>query len=128
MSVSTQKNWWESSAFFIGLATLLGSAWGLSEDSATSVVTAVTGLIAAGAAVWHYFKSSKFRGFSDWISDGNTWVYLTATVGAFIPNSAELFPSLEGLAKALLSKDFGAIISAAVAAAVMFYNIFLKKK
>lgn len=128
MAQQTEKKWWESSGFFIGVVTLIGSLWGMSEGDAASVVTAVTGGVATLALVWHKLKTSKFRGFSEWIADGNTWVYLAATVGAFLPNAEALFPSIKGLFDAFLSKDFGAIVSALVAAGVMAYNIFFKKK
>lgn len=122
------KNFWESQGFLIGVITLLGSLWGLSEASATSLVVAVTGGVGAIAAVLQFFKTSKFRGISDVLKDGNTWVYLTATFGAFLPNAGELFPALRGVVDAIISKNFGLIISSLVALGVMVYNIFIKKK
>lgn len=122
------KNWWESQGFLIGVITLLGSLWGFSEASATSLVVAVTGAVGALAAVLQFFKTSKFRGFAEVLRDGNTWAYLAATFGAFLPNAGELFPALRGVVDAIISKNFGLIISSLVALGVMVYNIFIKKK
>jgi len=122
-----ESHGWESSGFFIGIIALFGSLWGLSETDATSIVTAVTGLITAGALIWTKLKTSKFSGFGDWIKNSNTWVYIAATVGQFLPNAGELVASLRGVVDAVISKNFGAILSALVAAAVMAWNIFFKK-
>lgn len=127
MADSTKK-WYESSGFFVGLIALFGSLWGFTEGQAAGVVTAVTGLITAGATVWHFFKSSKFRGWKEWLSDGNTWVYIAGTLGLFLPNAGELIPALQGVVDGIISKNFGAIISGLFALGVMIYKIVTGKK
>lgn len=122
------KNWWESQGFFMSLIMVFGSAYGLSEGAAQSLVAAVFGLISSGAFVFQFFKTSKFKGWKSVLSDGNTLQYLTGALGAFIPNADLLFPTLQGFAQALWSKNFGLIISATVALGVSIYNIFIKKK
>lgn len=128
MSQTTTKRWWESSGFLLSSVMIFGSMYGLNEQLAQSAVTATTGLVGAGAGIWHFFKTSKFRGFADWIKDSNTWVYLSTAVGAFLPNAGALFPSLKGLTDAIISKNFGAIMSAAVGIGVVIWNVFVKKK
>jgi uncharacterized membrane protein YdcZ (DUF606 family) len=122
------KKWYESSGFFLSAVLLIGSLWGLKEQEATSLVTAVVGLVSAGATVWHALKRSKFKGFYDWVKDSNTWVYAAGVVGAFLPNAGELFPALKGVVEAILSKNFGAIMSALVALGVIVWNVFVKPK
>lgn len=111
----------------MSLIMVVGSAYGLNEEAAQSLVAAVFGLISAGAFVLQFFKTSKFRGFKDAILDGNTLQYLTAAIGAFIPNADMLFPALQGLAEAIFSKNFGLIITATVVLGVAIFNIFIKK-
>ena len=123
---SSAKNWWESQGFAFSIIMVFGSMWGLSEDTATSVVSAVTGLIGAVMLALQFFKTSKFKGWKQVLSDGNTLQYLVAAVAVFIPNASALFPSLQGLVDAFLSKNIGAIISALVSVGVALYNIFLK--
>lgn len=124
---TTAKKWWESQGFLLSVVMVFGSMWGLSEGTATSLVAATTGLIAAGAAVLQFFKTSKFKGVKQVLTDGNTLQYLVGAVAVFIPNASALFPSLQGIVDAFLSKNFGAIISAFVSAGVAIYNIFFKK-
>lgn len=128
MSQTTTKNWWESQGFYLGLVMLFGSFWGLSEDAATSIVTGFSGLIAAGAFVIQFFKTSKFKGFAEILKNGNTWVYLTGILGQFLPNAGELVEGLRGVSDAFLSKNLGAILTALFAFGVMAWNIFFKKK
>lgn len=128
MSNVQAKNWWESQGFLLSSVMVFGSMWGLSEDTATSVVSAVTGLIAVGATVLQFFKTSKFKGWRQVLTDGNTLQYLVGSIAVFIPNASALFPSLQGLVDAFLSKNFGAIVSALVSAGVVLYNIFFKSK
>ncbi len=122
------KNWWESQGFFLSVVMIGGSMYGLSEDTASSLVSAVTGLIASGAAVFQFFKTSKFKGWVAVLRDGNTLQYLVGAVAVFLPNAGELFPALQGLVEAFLSKNLGLILSALFSVGVVLYNIFFKKK
>lgn len=123
----SQKNWWESQGFLLSVVMVFGSMWGLSEDTAMSLVSAVTGLIAAFAAVLQFFKTSKFKGWKQVLADGNTLQYIVAAIAVFIPNAGALFPQLQGLVDAFISKNFGAIISALVSVGVAIFNIFFKR-
>ena len=127
-SLTQTKNWWESQGFLLSVVMVFGSMWGLSEDAATSLVAAVTGLVAAFAAVLQFFKTSKFKGWKQVLADGNTLQYLVAAIAVFVPNASALFPQLQGLVDAFISKNFGAIISALVSAGVAVFNIFFKNK
>ena len=122
------KNWWESQGFFMSLVMVGGSAYGLTEDVAQSMVAAVFGAISSVAFVFQFFKTSKFVGWKSVVTDGNTLQYLGGAIGAFIPNAPLLIPALDDLADAIWSKNFGLIVTATVAFAVSAYNIFIKKK
>ena len=128
LSGDQSKNWWESQGFFVALIALMGAFWGLSEDTATSVVTAVTGLISAGALVLQFFKTSKFQSFKDVLSNSNTWAYLVTVIGSFLPNAGEIVAALRGVSDAAFSKNLGAILTALFTFGVMLYNIVVKKK
>jgi len=128
LSGESSKNWWESQGFFVALVALMGAFWGLSEDTAMSVVTAVTGLISAGALVLQFFKTSKFKGFKEVLSNSNTWAYLVTVIGSFLPNAGEIVASLRGVSDAVFSKNLGAILTALFTLGVMIYNIVIKKK
>lgn len=121
------KNFWESSGFLLSIVMLIGSAWGLKEQDGQAIVAAFTGLIATGATVWHFFKSSKFRGWLEWVKDSNTWNYMAGAVLVFLPNAGALFPALKGIVDAIIAKNLGLILSSVVTLGVVIFNVFIKK-
>lgn len=123
-NAQAQKKWWESQGFLIALVALFGAFWGLKEDGATSIVMAVTGVVAAGAFLLQFFKTSKFQGVKDVLKNDNTWAYLATIIGSLLPNIEALLPSLRNVSDAIFSKDLGAIITAVFSLLVMAWNIW----
>lgn len=121
--MQTKKKWWESQGFLLAVVALIGSFWGMAEGDAKNIVSAVAGLVSAIAFVLQFFKTSKFKGWKEVLQNSNTWAYLVAIFGLFIPSADLLFPALKDVSDALLSKNLGAIISALFTLGVVLFNI-----
>lgn len=100
---------------------------GMSTDTATLIVSAVTGLIGAVFAIRNWIVSAHFSLTKSWINDPNNWAYLTAVLAGFIPAAATLVPGLKSLAEAIVSGNWGSMLTAAVTLVSLIYYNFIKK-
>lgn len=123
------KNFKESlmgTNFWVNLLLLVGSLWGLENQTATTVVVAIFGVVGAFFSVRNFVVAAKYTGTKTWLSDPNTWSYLTAVVLAIIPSATDLVPALRDVTDALLSGNWASIITAGLSLLTIIYYRFVK--
>lgn len=115
---------------FIVVVILLATSvvGGMSEDLATQIAGLIAGLIGAFAGVRNWLKDAKLVTVKKWIGDPNNWTYLSAVVVAAIPKFADFVPALQDLANAIVSGNWGSMITAGVSLLTLVYYLVLKGK
>jgi hypothetical protein len=115
--------------FALTLAILVGSFFGAPEQLSNQVVMSVVGVVAAIGAVRQFLPNAKFDGLKARLLDPNTWQYLLAFVSTIgIPKLADLVPPLHDLSDALISGNWGLVISKGLALLTMVYYLLIKKE
>ena len=120
---------WTGTNLWVNLLLLVGSVFGgLSGDLATQIVAALLGIVGAFFALRNWIVKAKFSAGKGWLTDPNTWTYLTAVLVAIAPKAADLIPQLRGLVEALYSGNWGSIITAAITLVSLIYYTFFRPK
>ena len=79
---------------------LTSVAGGMSQDTASMIAAAVTGIIGAVAAIRTWLVNAKWTPAKSWIANANNWAYIAAIVAALAPVLSPLVPGLQDLATA----------------------------
>lgn len=115
--------------FWVVIILLVASiVGGMSEDQAHQIAGVITGIIGAVAAFRNWLKTVKLTTAKSWIGDPNNWAYVTAVVSALIPQFADFVPAIQDLANAIISGNWGAIITAGVSLLTLVYYLLLKSR
>lgn len=126
MSTSTQK-FWEGTNFWFALIMVALSFFGGGESTAQALVTAGFGLVAGIGALRQFIVGAKWQGFGATLSEPNTWNYIAGVVLTILPQATDLVPALQGVYDALISGNWGLVISRGIALLTIMYYLFIKK-
>lgn len=115
---------------FLAVLILLAASvvGGMAEDQATQIAGLLSGIVGAFAGVRNWLKTIKLTTAKSWIGDPNNWAYVTAVVSAAIPKFADFVPAIQDLANAIVSGNWGAIITAGVSLLTLVYYLVLKSR
>jgi len=128
MSNTTQSPW-TGTNIYANLLLLVGSLFGgISQDTTGLIVGAGVGVVGAFFAVRNWIVTAKFTTGKAWIAEPNNWAYLTAFITGLLPQAGALIPPLKSLAEAIVSGNWGAIITGVVALISLAYYTFFQKK
>lgn len=106
----------------------IGSFFGLQENTAQQVVMAVVGIIAAGGGVRQFLQTAKFGGFLETLKQPNTINYLIGVLTLVgIPQAGEIVPALKDVVDALVTGNWGLVITRGIALLTILFYIFKKK-
>lgn len=114
--------------FWIALIITIGGLWaGFSEQQATALVGQVFALVAAVGTFANFFKNAEFD-WKRWILNSNFWNYLAVFILAILPSiPPEIFGLLEDIVKAIIEKNWNALIGAITTLAIFVYKIVTTK-
>lgn len=102
-------------------------AGGMSQDTASMIAAAVTGIIGAVAAIRTWLVNAKWTPAKSWFSNANNWAYIAAIVAGLAPMLSPLVPGLQDLANAIVSGSWPAIIQALLSLGAIIWYAFVKK-
>ena len=91
---------------------LTSVAGGMSQDTASMIAAAVTGIIRAVAAIRTWLVNAKWTPAKSWFANANNWAYIAAIVAGLAPMLSPLVPGLQDLANAIVSGSWPNIIQA----------------
>jgi len=114
---------WNRQNFLFSIIMLVGVAFGLSTDLANEVVGYVLGLVGIIGNLRLFFKDAKFVGLLAWLKNPNTWAYLAGIITAFSPQLETLIPALRSLFDAIITKNYGSIITALFALGSIIWGL-----
>lgn len=114
---------WKRENFLFSLIMLVGVGFGLTTDIANDVVAYLLGIVGLIGNVRLFLKDAKFVGFIAWLQNPNTWGYLLGILTAFSPALGDLVPSLKELFDAIISKNYGAIITSLFALGSIIWGL-----
>lgn len=118
------KKFYQGTQFWFALLILIGSFWGMTQDTATQVISAVVGLIGAVGTVRNFVKNAEPKPFLPTLLSANGINYLTAVLVAISPQLGDIVPPLKSLIEAIQAGNWGAIVSALVSlGTIIFYLV-----
>jgi hypothetical protein len=106
---------------------LTSVAGGMSQDTASMIAAAVTGIIGAVAAIRTWLVNAKWTPAKSWFANANNWAYIAAIVAGLAPMLSPLVPGLQDLANAIVSGSWPAIIQALLSLGAIIWYAFVKK-
>lgn len=106
---------------------LTSVAGGMSQDTASMIAAAVTGIIGAVAAIRTWLVNAKWTPAKSWFANANNWAYIAAIVAGLAPMLSPLVPGLQDLANAIFSGSWPAIIQALLSLGAIIWYAFVKK-
>lgn len=128
MTDSSTIPFWKGTNFWLAVLLFVGSFFGLKEGTAQTVVMSIVGLIGAVGAVRQFLQSAKFGGWKETLSQPNTWNYLASVVALIgLPQAGNLIPALHDLSDALISGNWGLVITRGITLLTIVFYIFVKK-
>ena len=118
------KKFYQGTQFWFALLILIGSFWGMTQDTATQVISAVVGLIGAVGTVRNFVKNAEPKPFLPTLLSANGINYLTAVLVAISPQLGDIVPPLKSLIEAIQAGNWGAIVSTLVSlGTIIFYLV-----
>jgi hypothetical protein len=128
MSNTTIQSPWTGTNVYLQLILLLASIFGgITQDTAAFVVAAGAGIVGAIGAIRTWVVQAKLTSPKSWIADPNNWTYLTAALTAIIPAASGIVQPLKGVAEALVTGNWGAVITAGFALFSYVFYTWIKK-
>lgn len=127
LQTQTPKRFWEGTNFWFALIMVGLSFFGGGENVAQALVSAAVGLIGAFAVVREFIVNAKFKGWKETLGEVNVWNYLAAIVLTILPQATDLVPALQGVYDALISGNWGLVISRCIALFTIIYYLAVKK-
>ncbi len=127
-STATPQSPWTGTNVYLQLILLFTSVFGaMSPEVAAQIVGAGAGIVGAFSLVRTWVISAKFTTGKAWIADPNNWSYLSAAVAAIIPAASGIVAPLKGVAEALVSGNWGSVITAVFALFSFIFYTWIKK-
>lgn len=127
-NTATVQSPWTGTNVYLQLILLLASIFGgITQDTAAFVVAAGAGIVGAIGALRTWVVQAKLTNAKSWIADPNNWTYLTAAIAAIIPTASGIVPPLRGVADALVSGNWGSVITAVFALFSFIFYTWIKK-
>ena len=123
----TPAKFWEGTNFWFALIMVGLSFFGGGENVAQSLVTAGVGIVAAFGAFRQFLVGAKWQGFKQTLAEPNTWNYIAGIVLTILPQATDLVPALQGVYDALITGNWGLVISRGIALLTIVYYLFIKK-
>jgi len=122
------KSPFQGTNLYLSLLLLVGSFWGLQEGLANQIIGSFAGLIAVVGATRNWVKIAKPRGFKEYITDKNTWQYISVALLTFLPQADTLVPQLKSLVDALFTGNWTEIVKAGISLLTILYFLVIKPK
>lgn len=125
-----QTKFWEGTNFWVALLMVILSFFGGgsgAEGIAQTVVTTAFGGISAFFMVRNFLVGAKWNGFKATFADANTWNYIAGVVLTILPQATDLVPALHGVYDALITGNWGLVISRGISMLTIIYYLFVKK-
>lgn len=114
---------WKRENFLFNLIMLVGVGFGLTTGLASETVAYILGVVGL-VGNWRLFvKDAKFPGFAEILKNKNFWPYLLGFVTSISPALGALVPSLQDIFNAIVSKNYGAILTAVIALGVTIWGL-----
>ena len=114
---------WTRDNFLFSLMMLVGVAFGLTTDIANDVVAYLLGVVGLIGNIRLFLKDAKFVGVLEWLKNPNTWTYLAGIITAFSPQLESLIPALRSLFDAIITKNYGTILTALFALGSIIWGL-----
>ena len=122
-----QKKFWQSTNFWFAALMVVFSFFGGTEGLAQQIVSLGVGVVALFGAVRQFLPNAKFKGFKDALGEVNTWNYIGGVLTLIVPQAGELVPALRDLYDALITGNWGLVITRGVALLTIAFYLFKKK-
>lgn len=124
-SVPTLKDSFFSTNFILAVVLLFGGLFvGFPEGEARTLVAGLFTVIGSVGAFRVFFKNAEFSP-RKWITNSNTWNYLSTIFIALFPVlTPEFFPAAKNVLDAALTGNFQGILTALISLGTIVWNIF----
>lgn len=123
------KKFWQSTNFYFAAIMLIGSFWGLQEQTAQTIIGVGVAGIAAIGGIRQFLQTAKFGGFLDTLKQANTQNYIVSLLAILgIPQAQTLVDSASKIVDAAQQKNYGLLISTVLSFfTILFYTVIKKK-
>ncbi len=122
-----EKKFWQGTNFWFAALMVVFSFFGGTEGLAQQIVSLGVGVVALFGAVRQFLPNAKFKGFKDALGEVNTWNYIGGVLTLIVPQAGELVPALRDLYDALITGNWGLVITRGVALLTIAFYLFKKK-
>lgn len=121
------QKFYEGTNFWFALLMVILSFFGGGENVAQALVTAGFGVVAAIGVFRQFLVGAKWKGLKGTLAEPNTWNYIAGVVLTILPQATDLVPALHGVYDALITGNWGLVISRGIALLTIIYYLFVKK-
>ena len=112
--------------FYIAILMLIFAFFGGAAGLADQAVSASVGIVGLVGAFRQFANSAKWQGFKGTLSQANTWNYIGSIVLLVLPQAADLTPALQDVYDALISGNWGLVISRGFTLLTIIYYLVKK--
>lgn len=121
------QKFYEGTNFWFALLMVGLSFFGGGENTAQALVTAGVGVVAAIGVFRQFLVNAKWKGLKATLAEPNTWNYIGGVILTILPQATDLIPALHGVYDALITGNWGLVISRGIALLTIIYYLFVKK-
>ena len=119
-------NFLKGTNFYLALLMVVFSFFGGNEGLAQQLVSLGVGIVALIGAIRQFANTAKFQGFRNTLAQANTWNYISGVVLLILPQAGDLIPAVQDVYDALITGNWGLVISRGFALLTIIYYMVRK--